>query len=88
MIETIFGVLLFAFSFLISYGLLRKIKIFPSNVNTIVSLVIAFYFIYASLYFKENIIQVFAYSLLFLFVAFVVILVILGLKKEKKEDKK
>jgi hypothetical protein len=84
MAETIFNFLLFILSFLLSYAFLRKSKIFPNSVNVILGIIIAFYVIFASIYYQEDLMQLVAYSLLFLFGAFVVILIILGFKGKKK----
>ncbi|MEM5855683.1 MAG: hypothetical protein QW472_05215 [Candidatus Aenigmatarchaeota archaeon] len=70
MIETIFQFLLFILSFLISYGFLKKIKIFQSGVNLIISLTIAFYVLLTSLYYFENLIQVLAFLFISLFIIF------------------
>jgi len=67
-----------------SYALLIKIKIFPSMTNMIIAVVIGFYFLSASIFYQENIMQILAYSVLILFVAFVIALIYFGMKKEKK----
>lgn len=59
-------------------------KIFQKAVNLIVSLAIAFYFLYASIYLYEDIIPVLAYSVLVLFAVFTIALIYFGMKKEKK----
>jgi len=83
MIEAIFSFLLFLFSFLISYAILIKIKIFPRATNIVISLVIAFYFLSASVFYKENLIQILGYSSLFIFFVFILALIYLSLRKEK-----
>jgi hypothetical protein len=83
MIEIIFQFFLFLLSFLISYGFLKKTKIFPSTVSLIISFVIAFYVLFASIYYLENLIEVVAYSLLFLILVFSIALLYLSRKKEK-----
>jgi hypothetical protein len=85
MIETIFQFLFFILSFLISYGFLRKVKIFSSTVNLIISLVIAFYVLFASFYYFENLIQVLAYSFLFLLLIFSFALLYLSRKKGQEK---
>lgn len=84
MFEMAFSFLLFLFSFLISYGLLMKVKIFPKTTNAIISVVIAFYFLSASVFYSENIIQLLAYSFLVLFVALIVISVLKARKEVHK----
>lgn len=84
MAEPIIQFLLFLLSFLMPYALLRKTRVFPQAVNLIISVAIAFYFLYASIYFYENIIEVLAYSVLALFAVFTVALIWFGMKKEKK----
>lgn len=88
MIETITYFLLFLLSFLISIALLRKLNIFPKGTNVIISVVIAFYFISASIYFSENLFQIIAYSLLILFVIFIVAAIYKGGKPAKKTSEK
>jgi len=73
MFETAFSFLLFLFSFLLTYALLLKIKIFSKRTSTIISIIIAFYFLSASVFYSQNLIQIFAYSLLVLFVALIAV---------------
>lgn len=80
MIETVFQFLLFLLSFLISYGLLRKSKILPSATNVIIAFIIGLYFLFASVYYSENIIEIIAYSVFALLIFFILILVYLGIK--------
>jgi len=84
-IETVFQSLLFLLSFLITYGLLRKTKILPNTTNLIVALVIALYFLLASVYYSENIIEILALSTFALIVVFALLLVYSGSKKEEKK---
>jgi hypothetical protein len=85
MAGVIFSFLLFLLSFLLSYALLRKIKIFPASVNIIIAVVISFYFLFGSIYYSENLMQLIAYSTLALLMAFVIVLIYLGMKTKKKE---
>lgn len=84
MIETIFQFLLFLLSFLLSYGFLRKVKIFQSSVNLIISFVIAFYVLFVSLYYFENLMQVLAFLFIFLLIAFSLALLYFSRKETKK----
>jgi hypothetical protein len=85
--EIIFSFLLFLLSFLLPFALLKKLKIFPQSTNTIISVVIAFYFLSASIFYREDLMQILGYSVLFLLIAFILALIFLGLKKEKEEKK-
>lgn len=82
MIEVIFQFLLFILSFLISYGLLKKVKIFHTTINLIISLVIAFYTLFISLYYIQDLIQILAISFLSLFSIFILAL-LLSLRKRE-----
>jgi hypothetical protein len=62
-----------------------KMKIFPRATNMVISTVIAFYFLSASAFYQENLIQILGYSILFLSVAFVLALIYFGMRKEKKK---
>ena len=85
----IFSFLLFILSFLVSFALLRKLKILPTRINPIIALIIAFYFLSASVYYSEDLMQILGYSILFLFMAFAVALIYSSLfKKEEKEKEK
>jgi uncharacterized protein YybS (DUF2232 family) len=85
----IFSFLLFLLSFLVSFALLRKLKILPARINPIIALIIAFYFLSASIYYSEDLMQILGYSILFLFIAFTIALVYSSLfKKEEKEKEK
>jgi hypothetical protein len=81
MINFIFQFLLFLLSFLISYAFLRKLKILPSTTNVIVAFIIALYFLSVVVFNPENIVEIIAYSVLFLFIAFILLLIYLGMKK-------
>ncbi|MEM5853185.1 MAG: hypothetical protein QW228_02290 [Candidatus Aenigmatarchaeota archaeon] len=72
--EFVIQFLLFLLSFLVSYGFLRKVKIFNPSVNLIISLVIAFYVLFASTYYLENAILIIAYSFISLLLIFSVAL--------------
>jgi len=89
MTDMIFSFLLFLLSFLISFAVLRKLKILPNRINPIIAVIIAFYFLSASIYYSEDLMQILGYSVLFLFVAFAIALIYSSLfKKEEKEEKK
>lgn len=83
MVEIIFQFLLFLLSFLISYGFLRKSKILPKTTNIIVSIIIAFYFLFASIFYGEDIIFIIALSTFLLILGFIVILIYKGIKEKK-----
>jgi len=85
MINTIFQFLLFLLSFLLSFAILKKMKIFPARINPIIALIIAFYFLSASIYYSEDLMQILAYSVLFLFIVFAIGLVILSRREEKEK---
>lgn len=84
-VETIFNFLLFTLSLVLSYALLTKLKIFPRSTNAIVSLVISIYFLFAAVNYTENFMQILAYSILFLFVAFIAIAAYKGGKETHKK---
>jgi len=84
----IFQFLLFLLSFLISFAVLRKLKILPNRINPVIALIIAFYFLSASIYYSEDLIQILAYSVLFIFIAFILALVFISARGEKKEKEK
>lgn len=88
MAEMIFEFLLFLLSFLISFAVLKKLKILPNRINPLVAVIIAFYFLSASIYYSEDLIQLLAYSVLFIFIAFILALVIISARGEKKKKEK
>jgi hypothetical protein len=73
--------LLFLLSFLISFGFLKKTKIFPKTVNFIISIVIAFYVLFASTYYAEEIIWILSSLFLFIIIIFTLALIYLARKK-------
>jgi|GEM_PF-3487182 hypothetical protein len=73
--------LLFLLSFLISFGFLEKTKIFSRTVNIIVSIVIAFYVLFASTYYAEEIILIVGFLFLFILIIFILALIHLARKK-------
>jgi hypothetical protein len=73
--------LLFLLSFLISFGFLKKTKIFSRTVNLIVSIVIAFYVLFASTYYAEKIIWIVSGLFLFILIIFTFALIYLSRKK-------
>jgi len=75
MVEAFVQYLLFLLAFLISYALLRKMKIFPTKINAIISLIIGFYFLSVVIFFPEDITRLLAYLVLALFVALILIAV-------------
>jgi hypothetical protein len=84
----IFEFLLFLLSFLISFAILRKLKILPNRINPIVAVIIAFYFLSASIYYSEDLIQILAYSVLFIFIAFILALAFISSRGEKRKKEK
>jgi hypothetical protein len=84
----IFQFLLFLLSFLVSFAALRKLKILPNRINPIIAIIIAFYFLSASIYYSEDLMQILAYSVLFLFISFILALAYISAKGEKKEKGK
>lgn len=83
-LETIFNFLLFLLALLLSYGFLAKLKILPRTSNMIVSLVIAFYFLFIAVTSSQDFTQIFAFSVLILFVAFIIIAAVKGGKETHK----
>jgi hypothetical protein len=77
----IFQFLLFLLSFLLSFGFLRKTKIFPKTVDLIISIVIAFYMLFASIYYFEEIVWIFAGLFLLLLIIFALALLYLAKRK-------
>lgn len=84
----IFSFLLFLLSFLISFALLRKLKILPNRINPIIAFIIAFYFLSASIYYSDDLIQILGYSVLFIFIAFILALVLISARGEKRKKEK
>lgn len=84
----IFDFLLFLLSFLLSYAFLVKTKILPGKTSAVIAFVIAFYSLSASVFYSENIVQILAYSLLILFIIFIVVVIHRGLKKDEKKKGK
>jgi membrane-bound acyltransferase YfiQ involved in biofilm formation len=73
---------------LVSFAALRKLKILPNRINPIIAIIIAFYFLSASIYYSEDLMQILAYSVLFLFISFILALAYISAKGEKKEKGK
>ena len=84
----IFSFLLFLLSFLISFAVLRKLKILPNRINPVIALIIAFYFLSASVYYSDDLIQILGYSVLFIFIAFILALAFISARGEKKGKEK
>jgi len=81
MTDFIIQILLFLLSFLLTYGFLRKLKIFHQTTNLVVSLIIAFYFLFASVYYSEDMVQILGYSTLALIIVFAIVLIYFSMKK-------
>jgi len=81
MTDFIIQILLFLLSFLLTYGFLRKLKMFYQTTNLIVSLIIAFYFLFASIYYSEDMVQILGYSTLALIIVFAIVLIYFSMKK-------
>jgi hypothetical protein len=73
--------LLFLLSFLLFFGFLKKIKVFSNTINLIVSVVIAFYVLFASTYYTEEVIWIVSGLFLFIFIIFIFALIYLARKK-------
>ena len=60
----------FALSFLVSYALLEKIKVFDRKTNIIISIIISFYMLSMTILYKDKLIEFFGYTSVIFLVMF------------------
>lgn len=90
MFEVVLQFLIFILTFLVFYGFLRKTKLFGEPrrnvvVNSIISAIIAFYVLSASLVFGQDLMKIVSGLLIVLLLIFVAAFVAKGLEPEKKK---
>ena len=79
--EILVEISIFIVTFLISFNLLRKIKIFSDTISSIFSLILSFYFLLAFYSFKEGLFELFGYISI-VFLAFFLAAIFYFIKRE------
>lgn len=83
MLELI-SILFFLLTFLLVYGMLNKLKIFPITVNAVVAVCVAFYSILTYFIFAEDIQSVLAWAGVVIIAGFGIAMLYLSLRKRSQ----